>query len=270
MTWAWHWHPEVVAGLLALAALYAAGIGPLRRRHGWAPAPDRRALAAFAAGMAVLAAAVLGPLAEWAERVALSAHMAQHLLLTLVAPPLFLAGAPDWLLRPLLRLPGAARAGHWLTRPPVALGLGSAALIVWHVPRFFEAALRHEGLHALEHATLLGTALLAWWPVAGRLEAWPRPVPPARLLYLFLGTLPMTAVAAPITVAERVLYPFYESAAAAWPLSPRADQELAGTLMWVGGMLAYLVAGTVVFFRWALPEVRADAEAGGAGLPEQP
>lgn len=266
----WHWHPDVVAGLLALVALYAAAAGPLRRRYGWAAEPDRRALAAFAAGTLALATAVLGPLAEWAEHVALSAHMAQHLALTLVVPPLWLAGAPDWLLRPLLRLPGAAQAGHRLTRPVVAFGLAAGTLILWHLPPFFEAALRHEGLHALEHATLLGTALLAWWPVAGRLEAWPRPAPPARLLYLLLCPLPMTAVAAPITVAERVLYPFYEGAAAAWPLSPRGDQELAGTLMWIGGMLAYLAAGTVVFFRWAVPEAREDAETGRAVLPERP
>jgi putative membrane protein len=71
----------------------------------------------------------------------------------------------------------------------------------------------------------------------------------------------MMAIAAPITLAEDLLYPFYAAAGAAWPLAPRADQELAGILMWVGGTLGYLVAGTVVFFRWAGPEAREDGEA---------
>jgi cytochrome c oxidase assembly factor CtaG len=70
----------------------------------------------------------------------------------------------------------------------------------------------------------------------------------------------MMAIAAPITLAEDVLYPAYAAAARPWPLDPRADQELAGILMWVGGMFGYLVAGTVVFFRWAGPEAREDGE----------
>ena len=71
----------------------------------------------------------------------------------------------------------------------------------------------------------------------------------------------MMAIAAPITLAEDVLYPAYAAAGRPWPLAPRADQELAGILMWVGGMFGYLVAGTVVFFRWAGPEAREDGEA---------
>jgi putative membrane protein len=265
----WHWHPSVVLGLGGLLALYLAGIRPLRRRHRWGPAPGPARIGAFLGGLGVLAVALLGPLAEWAERVALSAHMAQHLLLVLVAPPLLLLGAPDWLLRPLLRVPGVGPVGWLLTRPAVAFALGAAALVVWHMPSFYDAALRHEGLHILEHVTLLGTALLAWWPVCGQLPEWPRPGAPGRLLYLFLSTVPMTAAAAPITLADRVLYPFYAAAGRPWPLGPQADQELAGTLMWIGGMVGYLVAGTIVFFQWA---AREDAEetAPGAPLPESP
>lgn len=256
----WHWHPSVVAGLGGLTAAYL-----------WALAPgERRAAIPFLAGVAILAAAVLGPVAEWAEHAALSAHMAQHLLLTLLVPPLWLAGTPASLLSPLTRWRPTRAAGHWLTRPAVTLGLASAALVVWHRPVFFEAALRHEAVHALEHLTLLGTGLLAWWPLLGRLPEWPRLAPPAQLLYLFLCTVPMTAVAAPIAMAEGVLYPFYEGTGAGWPLSPRMDQELAGVLMWVGGTVGYLVAGTVVFFRWAAGEEREDRGPGAAALSGKP
>jgi putative membrane protein len=164
-------------------------------------------------------------------------------------PPLWLIGTPPRMLAPLLRLPGVRTAGRALTRPPVAFAVASAVLIAWHRPLFFDAALRSEAVHVLEHLTLLGTGLLAWWPLTGPLAEWPRPAPPAQLLYVFLSTVPMMAVAAPITLAEDVLYPFY--AGAAWPLDPRADQELAGVLMWVVGPLGYLLAGTLVFFRWA-------------------
>lgn len=266
----WHWHASVILGLGGLLALYAAGIGPVGRRLGWAPPATpagRGTVAAFVGGVAVAAVALLGPLAEWAERAALSAHMAQHLLLTLVVPALWLLGTPDWLLRPVLGVPGVARAGWALTRPTVAFALASTTLIVWHVPALYGAALEREAIHILEHLTLLGTALLAWWPIVGPLPEWPRAAPPAQLLYLFLCTLPMTVAAAPITLADRVLYHFYAETQATWPLSPRADQELAGILMWLGGMLGYLVAGTIVFFRWARRE---DAEQGAAGVPIEP
>jgi putative membrane protein len=256
-----HWHPEVALGLTALLAAYAAGIGPLRRRHRLGPPATPAQAAAFLAGTAVLAGAVTGPLAAWAEEVALSAHMTQHLLMTLVAPPLWLLGTPAWLLRPLTRVPGLDRAGRLLTRPAVALSASSAALTVWHLPRFYEAALRAAPVHALEHLTLVGTAVLFWWPVAGPLPEWPRPAPPARLLYLFLATVPMTAAAAPITLADGLLYPSYAAPPAPWPLAPLADQELAGTLMWMGGMVGYLVAGTIVFFRWAGGEADGDPAA---------
>ena len=95
----WHWHPSVVAGLAGLLGGY------------WLATRRRRAepwqVACFVAGVAALAVALLGPLAEWAEHVALRAHMLQHLVLALVVPPLWLAGTPAGLLRPLLRVPGA-------------------------------------------------------------------------------------------------------------------------------------------------------------------
>lgn len=247
----WHWHPGVVLLLEGLLVLYFAGIGPLRRRGAWGPPVPLRQVALFVSGVAALGGALLGPLAEWAERVALSAHMAQHLLLLLVVPVLCLSGTPGGLLRPLLRVPGVRSLGYRLTRPVPALGLASAVQVLWHVPAVFGAALDDGGLHALEHGALLSTACLLWWPVAGPLSEWPRPAPPAQLLYLFLCTIPMMAIAAPITLADDLVYPFYARAGAPWPLAPRADQELAGILMWIGGTFGYLVAGTVVFFRWA-------------------
>ena len=260
----WHWHPEVALGLEGLILAYLVGVGPLRRRRGWGPRPPAAQLAAFLGGTMVMAAALLGPLAELAEHVALSAHMAQHLLLTLVVPPLWLLGTPAWLLRPALRLPGVERAGRWLTRPAVAFFAGSVPLVVWHLPALYQAALLRVAVHVLEHLTLLGGGLLLWWPIAGTLPEWPRPASPARLLYLFLATIPMTIAAAPITLAGDVLYPFYESTRGAWPLDPRTDQEAAGILMWLGGTIGYLVAGTLVFFRWAGDE---DAEGDPAARP---
>src|SRR5262249_56020691 len=104
----WHWHPSVALGLSGLLAAYLWMVGP---RVG------ARQLACFLGGTAAMAVALLGPLAEWAEHVSLSAHMAQHLLLTLVVPPLWLAGTPGRVLLPLLRVPGMAGARPAPPRP---------------------------------------------------------------------------------------------------------------------------------------------------------
>jgi cytochrome c oxidase assembly factor CtaG len=258
-----HWHPSVLLGLALLVAGYALARWTAPRSEAGGP----RDVALFLAGGLAMAVALVGPLDEWAEHAALSAHMIQHLVLTLVVPPLWLAGTPPGVLRLLLSVPGVRTAGRVLTRPPVALALAGGGLGVWHLPALFQAALADEAVHILEHRTLLGTALLGWWPVAGRLPEWPRPAPPAQLLYLFLCTVPMTLVAAPITLAEDLLYPYYAGVAGGWPLSPRADQELAGVIMWLGGTVAYVIAGSVVFFRWA---VREEPGEHAVALPGQP
>src|SRR5215470_20414740 len=96
-----HWHPEIALGLEVLLAGYLLATGALRRRFRLGPPPARGRVAAFLAGTLILAGAVLGPLAGWAEHAALSAHMAQHLLLILVVPLLWLLGLPPWLLAPV-------------------------------------------------------------------------------------------------------------------------------------------------------------------------
>jgi putative membrane protein len=234
-------HPEAVAiaGLLAGAWIAA-----------WRQRPDAvhagHALA-FAAAVAALAAASVGPLHDLAERSYFAAHMVQHLLLTLVVPAGLLAGTPafmqDALLAPLARRPVPAAVVWRITRPVPALALHACALVAWHLPAAYRLALESQAWHLAQHASLAGTALLAWWPVLGASRHAPSQPHGAQLLYLFVFGMPMTVVAAMITVAEQVLYP----SVAAVPL---ADQRLGGLIMWVPAGLVPLTAFTAVFFRW--------------------
>lgn len=207
-------------------------------------------IAALLGGLGIALLTVQGPFHDLSERTLSSVHMVQHLLLTLVVPPLLLAGAPGWLIRPCLRLPGVARVGRSLTRPAPALSIYALALAAWHVPALYEWALDNRGAHVLEHVCLVAAGLLLWWPVLSPLPEWPRLNPPAQLLYLFVAGIPMVPVAAFITLSDQVLYPFYGDAPWQWGLSPLEDQRLGGVIMWVGGPLAFLAAMTVVFFRW--------------------
>jgi len=244
-------HADVVLGVGALALAYALA---------WARGPRaglERPLC-FMAALLVLLVALNGPLHDLSDYYLFSAHMVQHLLLTLVVPPLLLAGTPPWMADALVRRLGRARPLEALmraaTRPVPALALYAVALIVWHLPGPYNAALAHHRLHILEHLVLIATALVAWWPVLSPSVLLPRLHYGAQILYLFAFGIPMTVVAAMITAAEDTLYPFYAAAPRIVGLTPLADQRLGGLIMWVPAGLIPLVAFTVVFFRWVAAE----------------
>ena len=176
--------------------------------------------------------------------------MVQHLLLILLAAPLLLYGTPAWLLEPLTRNRVTNTIGYWLTRPLVAYALANAVFILWHVPLFYDAALLSQPVHVLEHATLIGTALLAWWPVLGPLAQWPRLPLPLHSIYYFAMTLPGGVVGAFITFAAPGLYAPYDTARRIFGIDLATDQQAAGLLMWVAVSAIYLLLLTVSFFRW--------------------
>lgn len=237
----WTAPPGPLAALALAGVVYLRGWRALRARR-----PERipawRA-AAFAAGLAALAVALASPLDVLAAR-SLTAHMAQHLLLLVVAPPLLLAGAPlvplvrglprplvRHLVAPVLRAPVVRGVGSVLANPLVGWTAMAVATWAWHVPAAFELALRSFGWHVVEHATFVGAGLCFWWPVV---QPWPsrRRWPIGALVpYLLLADVQNTALAALLTFADRPLYPSYAL----------DDQITAGVLMWVPMSIAYLV-----------------------------
>jgi putative membrane protein len=243
-------HPEVVLGAAALAALYA---------WGTRTAPPRPAQAArFVGALAALLLALNGPLHDLSDNSLFAAHMVQHLVLTLLFPPLLLTGLPtgmaDALLAPVLARRPTAALARTVTRPLPAFALYAVALIVWHLPAPYNLALEVHGWHVVEHLVLLATATLGWWPIASPSRLLP-PLPyAAQLLYLFVFGMPMTVVAAMITAAEQPLFPFYVAAPRVLDLTPLADQRLGGVIMWVPSGLIPLTAFTIVFFRWVAAE----------------
>src|SRR3989475_4917385 len=186
----WDLHPSVIIGLALLGGLYVYWGGLAARR---------RRVASFVGALTVLGLALNGPLHNLSDFYLFSAHMVQHLVLTLVVAPLLLAGTPGWmldrLLAPLLRRP-LGRGAVRLTRPVPALALYAAALIAWHLPGPYTTALEIHGWHIVEHLVLLATAVLAWWPVASASTLAPRLHYGAQILYLFAFGMPMTVVAA--------------------------------------------------------------------------
>jgi putative membrane protein len=252
----WNLEPTIAIGLLAMLAGYLF----LTRDTGTDPDSGRvtttRQKASFVGGLVTLFVALGPPLDDWSDHYLLLAHMVQHLLLILLAAPLLLVGIPAWMLEPLTRNRITNTIGYWLTRPVIAYAIANLVVIVWHVPVFYDAALRSQPMHVLEHATFIATGILAWWPIAGPLPQWPRLALPLQSLYFFAMTIPGGAVGAFITFAEPGLYTPYDTARRIFNIDLATDQQAAGLLMWVLVSTIYLGLITFTFFKWANREER--------------
>src|SRR5581483_4407809 len=187
--WTWNSDPSVVLGIGALSALYFLAAGRWRARLGGPPAPDRRRLWLFAAAMATLILALMSPIETLADTRSFMVHVFQHMLLTLVFPPLLIAATPPWMLRPLLRPARVMALARVLTRPlPAYLGF-NVVFAVAHVPVVFNLVQASEARHAVEHLLFIATAVLMWWPILSPLPELPRLPYLGQLLYLFVQTL---------------------------------------------------------------------------------
>lgn len=246
---AWNFDPAILIGLALQAGAYLACVGPLRSRFPESEPVSPARIQTFLLGSLVLFIALCSPIETLGDGYLLSAHMIQHMLMTLIAPPLLLIGTPRWLLKPLLRVPLALPVGRLLTHPIVAFASYNLVFSIWHVPAYYEATLRSTPIHIVEHIMFFGTAVLTWWPIFSPLDQLPRLPDPAQCLYLFVESLPPTILGALITFAG-VLYPTYARAPRVWGISPELDQQAAGLLMWIPGSLVFLTVLTVVFFRW--------------------
>ncbi len=257
----WNIEPTIAIGLLAMLAGYLF----LTRDPGSAPNPERittgKQKASFIAGLVTLFVALGPPLDDWSDHYLLLAHMVQHLLLILLAAPLLLVGIPAWMLEPLTRNRVTNSIGYWLTRPVIAYAIANLVVVLWHIPTFYDAALRSQPMHVLEHATFIATGILAWWPIAGPLPQWPRLSLPLQSLYFFAMTIPGSVVGAFITFAEPGLYSPYDTARRIFNIDLATDQQAAGLLMWVLVSTIYLGLITVTFFKWVNSEERNEQQA---------
>jgi cytochrome c oxidase assembly factor CtaG len=208
--------------------------------------------ALFIVGYAALVIALISPLHAVGEQY-FSVHMVQHLLLSVVAPPLLLFSSSMPVLLWALPARDRARLGRLvgrpgpvrsilrgLTRPRVALALFVVTQWLWHQPVAYEWALENRWAHYLEHISFFLTAILFWWPVIG---APPLPSPlsyPMRLGYTFLAWLPNSLLGAGISLSRAPLYPFYVDSAQAVGIDPGFDQQLAGLIMWIPGDVLFV------------------------------
>jgi putative membrane protein len=231
----WSVDPTVLAGIAALAAAYA---WLLRHRGAsletWSP----MSRVYFAAGLAVLLLALESPVDVGGDHYLFSLHMLQHLMLSMVVPPLLLLGVPaSWLA--WNRLP---------VHPIIASLVFNGVLVTWHLPFLYQATLTNEGIHVLEHLSFLATGVLFWRPIIAPAGARFGLSPIGKIAYLGFAGIAPTILGIAFILSPSVLYPFYAAAPRISSLGPLEDQQLAGLVMFGLGNLIYFGATAVLFF----------------------
>jgi len=218
---------------------------------------SRQHTAYFLSGLFVLWLALETPIDTISDYYLDSVHMLQHVLLAFVAPPLLLLGLSREMAAFVARLPGL----RWITEPIQAQVIAGTVMIVWHLPAFYDATLRNEELHILEHLMFIASGVLMYWPMLRATSAqsrW-RMSEGAALVYILLATLPQDAVALVLIFSREPFYEFYATAPRLIEgFSALIDQTIAGAVLMVFGKVTLGIAAGVIFFRWFGAEHRSD------------
>ena len=254
----WSGDPSVVAGVVLLETAYLIAVIPLRQRYGWAEEVNSKRIISFTLGVWAIFIALHSPLDVLSDEFLFSAHMVQHLVLTLVVPPLLLMGTPGWLIRPILRSSTVFSAAKVLTHPVAAFLVFNGVFAIWHVPVIYEAGLNHLSVHIVQHLLFMAAGVLMWWPVLSPLPELPRLPYGGQVLYLFVLSMPPAIIGGLITFSNDVLYNTYEQAPRLWGISAEADQQIGGVMMKLPGFLILVAAAGIIFFTWASKEEELD------------
>lgn len=241
----WLADSSTLIALLVLAAIYVGASLKLRRQ------PTAREGVAFVAALLAILIAITGPLDELTRERSFAAYIFQQMLLVFVVPPLLLFGLPGWMLRPLMLNRFVEPVARVITRPLFAFLLFAAVFTLIHYPIVCDRVCHVHPFYGNLHALLLFVGSLLWWPLLSPLPEYPRMSYPMQIMYLFLLMIPMTAVAAPITLANSILYVFYMGGTHPLGLTPMADQVLGGLIMWVGQGVYIMFVFTAIFYRWS-------------------
>lgn len=238
--------------LILLAYIVLLRVFPVRGRR------RRYHTAWFCAGVFSFYLAESPPIHVAAEEYLLSAHMIQHLLLIMVMPVGLLLGLPGQVWNRLFERRTPARVAATLTHPIAAFLLFNFVYNVWHVPAFYEWALRIHWIHGLEHATFLGGALLMWWPLLHPAHTLPQTNEPTKLVYLFALSAGQLAIVGPLVFLAEPAYTFYASAPRLFGVTLIEDQQMAGILMKMPTLVVFGALFCRHFFRWAAAEGRGE------------
>jgi putative membrane protein len=257
---AWSFEPVIWIPLAATLVLYMRGIREAMYRSTNALGQLMRQRRWFVAGFGILTVSLLSPI-HAAGASLFSAHMIQHELLMAVAAPMLVLSRPG--LAMLWSFPDGARhsvgraiskrefQSVWqaITHPVAAFTLHGAAIWLWHAPGLYDMSVTNDAVHALQHASFLGTALLFWWSILEANHA--RGNEGAAIVSLFLTGIHTTLLGALLALSDQPVYHAYSSVSSTpFGLTAVDDQQLGGLIMWVPGGLVYVAAALYLLLQW--------------------
>lgn len=257
---AWSFDPAVIVALLLLLGGYLLAIGPLAPRLHPGESLSIRRATYFIAGWLTLALTLLSPLDTLGRYYLFAAHTTQLFLLTTLAAPLLLLGLPEWLMARLLPTRALRNATRGLLFPVLATIAFNGIILIWHIGKLYEAALRSNGLHNVQSLCFLIAGLLTWWPLLTPLDRHTRLATPFQILDLMLESLPLDIFGTAIIFTPRALYATYAAAPRLFGLSALTDQQFAGAILAVPGNVIDLGLMSIVFFGWIQSVERAQRE----------
>jgi cytochrome c oxidase assembly factor CtaG len=259
----WSGDPLVWLPAIVTLLLWRVAVRRVNRAHPANPVPASRTWA-WVAGVAVVVIALDSGIERY-DTTLFWVHMVQHMLLTLVAPPLLLLAGPITLILRAVS-PGTrrrfvlpflhARVVRILSFPVVAWVVFAAVMWGSHFSPLFDASLENEWIHRLEHGLFMGAALLFWWPAIGPDPSPWRMRPAVRVLYVGLQMPQNTFLALAIYLSSVPLYQHYATTVRAWGPTVLEDQQTAGGIMWLGGDLAFLTVVILLVVAWMRDEER--------------
>ncbi|MCC6241692.1 MAG: cytochrome c oxidase assembly protein [Gemmatimonadaceae bacterium] len=215
------------------------------------PGPTTGQRASFFTALLLLFLTLNGPLHDLSDYYLFSAHMVQHLILTLIVPPLLILGTPGWMLRPMLRSPAMFRMAKISTTIGACFLIFNIVLSFWHLPPMYNLALTYHPVHIVQHLMFIAASVLMWWPMTSPLPELPRAAYPAQMMYCFLMVIPMSVISIYIVMADSALYPAYAVAPRILGITPMMDQQYGGLIMWIPGGIFFYGVMSVVFFKWS-------------------
>lgn len=256
----WTADPATLLPVAIATGWYAFGVARAMK-EGRAAALSPGGTIAFAGGIAVVLLALQSPIDVVSEDL-FSVHMVQHLLLMLVAPPLFVCS--DCLLmflralaprerKLVARVWVSAKIGrgyHFIMHPIPVWLLTCGTFVFWHAPGPYQWAIENNAIHILEHLSFFATSLMFWTLVLPIHNRRPRLDHGAALL-LVIATAVLSGLPGALMIfAPRPLYPAHAAGAARWGLTLMEDQQLAGLLMWIPAGTVYVAAAAWIFLEW--------------------
>lgn len=268
LLWGWSGNGVGLAIVGLGTALYLRGVWSMRRRGDvW---PVGRTIS-WLLGMVIIAWATFGGLGLYSH-VLFSAHMASHMLLSMVAPIFLVLGAPVTLA--LRTLPGPRQSGEvsprtmllaflhsrfsrFFTHPLVGPVLFVGSLYALYFSGAFETLMGNHWGHSIMELHFLAVGTLFYYVLIG-IDPAPRAIAPLVRFGMLLVTVPFHAFFAVVVMSSNEVFAgdYWRELDRPYRTDLLADQYLGGGMAWAMGEIPLVLVMGAILVQWFRSDAR--------------